>query len=154
MAGGARFAHTNIVAKDWRQLARFYEEVFDCTPVPPERDLKGRWLDAGTGVAGAHIRGIHLRLPGHGDDGPTLEIFEYNRRPARPQPAINRPGLAHIAFAVADVEAACQTVLERGGQQVGELVTLDVPGAGTITFVYVTDPEGNIIELQRWSAGS
>jgi catechol-2,3-dioxygenase len=25
-----------------------------------------------------------------------------------------------------------------------------VAGAGTITFVYLTDPEGNILELQRW----
>jgi hypothetical protein len=33
----ARFAHTNLVADDWRQLASFYEEVFGCIPLPPER---------------------------------------------------------------------------------------------------------------------
>lgn len=151
---GARFVHTNIVAKDWRRLARFYERVFGCRPVPPERDLKGRWLDKATGLTEAQIRGIHLRLPGYGDDGPTLEIFAYSHGPAHPKTTINRPGLAHLAFAVDDVETACRAVLDHGGQQVGEIVSLEVPGAGTVAFVYVTDPEGNIIELQRWSAVS
>lgn len=154
MVEGTRFVHTNIVAKDWQRLARFYEEVLDCTPVPPERDLKGPWLDRATGLDSAQIRGIHLRLPGYGDDGPTLEIFGYGHGPAHPQTAINRPGLAHIAFAVDDVKEACRAVLDHGGQQVGEIVSLEVPGVGTVAFVYVTDPEGNIIELQRWSAGS
>jgi len=30
------------------------------------------------------------------------------------------------------------------------MVTVNIPDAGTITFIYMTDPEGNIIELQRW----
>ena len=38
--------------------------------------------------------------------------------------------------------------------QVGDLVTLDIPGAGRLTLVYMTDPEGNIIELQRWHGSS
>ncbi|MHC4488378.1 MAG: VOC family protein, partial [Planctomycetota bacterium] len=98
----------------------------------------------------AEVRGIHLRLPGYGDDGPTLEIFQYNRAQKRPKTAINRPGLAHLAFEVDDVEAAREAVLAVGGQCVGDLVSADIPGAGTITFVYLTDPEGNIIELQKW----
>jgi hypothetical protein len=42
-------------------------------------------------------------------------------------------------------------VLAAGGRAVGELVTVTIPGVGPITFAYVTDPEGNVIELQRWS---
>ena len=151
MSLNAKYTHTNIVAQDWKRLAQFYEQLFDCVPVPPERDLSGPWLDAGTGLPDAHIRGIHLRLPGGGESGPTLEIFQYNREEPRPATAINRPGLAHLAFAVADVEAARQAVLEAGGTAVGDLVSLEVAGAGRVTFAYVTDPEGNIIELQRWS---
>ncbi|MDY0020339.1 MAG: VOC family protein [Anaerolineae bacterium] len=147
----AKYTHTNIVAQDWKRLAQFYEQLFDCVPVPPERDLSGPWLDAGTGLPDAHIRGIHLRLPGGGESGPTLEIFQYNREEPRPATAINRPGLAHLAFAVADVEAARQAVLDAGGTAVGDLVSLEVAGVGRVTFAYVTDPEGNIIELQHWS---
>ncbi len=147
----ARFVHANVIAEDWRRLAGFYEEVFGCIPVPPERKLKGPWLEAGTGVPSAEIQGIHLRLPGYGSEGPTLEIFQYSARAERLPVAINRPGLAHIAFAVEDVEAAREAVLAHGGGTVGQVVSLRVPDAGTVTFAYVTDPEGNIIEVQRWS---
>lgn len=42
-------------------------------------------------------------------------------------------------------------MLTAGGGEVGEVVSLDVPDAGRVEFVYLTDPEGNILELQRWS---
>jgi predicted enzyme related to lactoylglutathione lyase len=148
----ARFAHTNIAAHDWTRLTDFYQQVFGCTPVPPERHITGRWIEAATGVPGAEIQGVHLRLPGFGEQGPTLEIFQYNRQETGPRPAINRPGLAHIAFAVDDVEAASAAVLEAGGGVVGDVVSLEVVGVGKVTFVYVTDPEGNIIELQKWDS--
>ena len=51
MIEGARYSHTNIVARDWRALAGFYESVFGCMPVPPERDYSGPVLEAGTGIA-------------------------------------------------------------------------------------------------------
>ncbi len=151
MAIRARYGHTNVVARDWRALAKFYEDVFGCAPVPPARDHHGAWFEDLTALPGARLSGMHLRLPGHGEHGPTLEIFEYNQAAERPSPAINRPGFAHIAFQVDDVEAAREEVLRAGGRDYGKVVTTRVPGAGTITLCYMTDPEGNIIELQRWS---
>jgi len=147
----AKYVHTNIVAQDWKRLAHFYEQVFGCTLVPPERKLSGRWLEEGTGIPDAQIRGVHLRFPGHGNDGPTLEIFQYNHQEDRLDTAINRPGFAHIAFAVDDIETARNTVIEAGGKIIGKTVSLEVSGAGKVTFVYLTDPEENIIELQHWS---
>jgi predicted enzyme related to lactoylglutathione lyase len=147
----AKYVHTNLIAEDWRRLATFYERVFGCVPLPPDRDLSGEWLEAATGVAQARIRGVHLRLPGYGDGGPTLEIFQYDRQAAQSKPAVNRPGFVHIEFAVDDVAAAHDAVLAAGGGVVGDLVSVEIPGAGQITFAYVTDPEGNVIELQRWS---
>ena len=80
-----RFAHANLVAKDWKRPSTFYQKVFGCTPIPPERHLPGEWLDRATGLAGARVSGIHLRLPGFGDDGPTLDIFQYCSIPVRSQ---------------------------------------------------------------------
>jgi predicted enzyme related to lactoylglutathione lyase len=148
----SRFVHVNLVARDWRRLATFYQEVFGCVIVPPERDLSGTWLEDVTRVAGARIRGAHFRLPGHGSEGPTLEIFQYSPEKAASEPtAANRPGFAHIAFAVENVQAARDAVLAAGGKDFGRLVTTETPGVGTLTVVYVTDPEGNIIELQKWT---
>jgi predicted enzyme related to lactoylglutathione lyase len=147
----AKYVHTNIVASDWRKLSQFYQDVFGCTPLPPQRNYAGSWIQDVTGLADVTIQGMHLRLPGCGSDGPTLEIFQYSRTPQRPAPATNLPGFAHIAFHVDDVPAARQAVLDAGGHDLGKVHTMLVPGAGTITLVYMTDPEGNIIELQRWS---
>jgi catechol 2,3-dioxygenase-like lactoylglutathione lyase family enzyme len=146
-----RLAHVNLVALDWERLARFYERVFGCTRVLPERDLSGPWLGAGTGVAGVRIRGAHLRVPGSGPDGPTIEIFTYDPALAPLSSAPNRPGWGHVAFAVEDVAAVRQAVLAAGGRALGDLISTEIQGAGAITFAYVADPEGNVIELQRWS---
>src|SRR5216117_4097242 len=108
MSIAARYGHTNIVAENWRALADFYERVFGCVPVPPELDFQGAAIAAATGVAGAHIRGIHLRLPGWGDGGPTLEILNYTVNEGRSATAANRLGFGHIAFIVDDMAAAHQ----------------------------------------------
>jgi predicted enzyme related to lactoylglutathione lyase len=147
----ARFGHVNLVAAEWRLLADFYQRVFGCVFVPPERDLSGPVLEAGTGIPGATIRGAHLRLPGLGPEGPTLEIFQYGSGPERPVTAINRPGFGHIAFAVSDVAAAREAVLAEGGRVVGEVVTTGTSDGRRVTWTYMTDPEGNILELQAWS---
>jgi predicted enzyme related to lactoylglutathione lyase len=147
----ARYVHTNLIAADWRALARFYREVFDCTPVPPERDLAGEDLEAGTGIDGARLTGVHLRLPGYGEAGPTLEVFSYNTLEERGRTAVNRPGFGHIAFAVEDVPAAQEAVLRAGGGRIGEVVTIQIADGSRVTWCYVTDPEGNIVELQSRS---
>jgi catechol 2,3-dioxygenase-like lactoylglutathione lyase family enzyme len=146
----ARYTHTNLIARDWRRLAAFYQDVFGCIPVPPERDLQGAWLESVTGIPGAHLRGMHLRLPGYGEHGPTLEIFQYEDILDGGAPAANRAGLGHLAFAVEDVAAACEALLAAGGGMLGKVVSVEIAGAGRITFAYATDPEGNLIELQRW----
>lgn len=146
----ATYKHTNIVARDWRGLARFYEDVFGCVPVPPERHHSGAWLEKGTGVPGAEINGVHLGLPGWGDAGPTLEIFGYSNGKPRPEPSANREGLSHIAFEVEDVAQALAEVLRHGGGALGEVTSHEVEGVGSLTFVYAIDPEGNIVELQHW----
>jgi predicted enzyme related to lactoylglutathione lyase len=148
---GARYGHTNLTARDWRALASFYRDVFGCLPVPPERDYRGPDLDAATGLAGAHLTGAHLRLPGHGDAGPTLEIYEYDVLLPHPGAAVDRPGWGHVAFQVPDVAAALATVQEAGGGRVGEIVTLQTADGRHVTWCYATDPEGNIVELQAWS---
>jgi predicted enzyme related to lactoylglutathione lyase len=147
---GIRFVHTNVIARDWRALAEFYQRVFGCTPVLPERHYAGEKLEAGTGVPGARLDGVHLRLPGYGSSGPTLEIFTYTPAGQGTASPINQPGFAHIAFEVTAVEEARQIVLGEGGSALGEVVTLETADGRQVTWCYVTDPEGNAIELQSW----
>jgi catechol 2,3-dioxygenase-like lactoylglutathione lyase family enzyme len=149
---GARFGHVNVISPDWRRLAAFYTDVFGCEFVPPQRDLRGEDLDAATGLSDARLTGAHLRLPGLGADGPTIEIFTYDELEAHPGPQVARAGWGHIAFQVPDVPAAVEAVREAGGGQVGEVVTTGTADGRRVTWCYATDPDGNVVELQAWSA--
>lgn len=146
-----KYVHTNIISKDWKALANFYIEVFECRPALPETKLSGEWLEKGTGVKNAELKGQHLLLPGHGDKGPTLEIFEYTEMLEKPEPAANRKGFGHIAFHVDDVEASLALLIEHGGKKTGEVVNQEYK-TGFLIFVYAEDPEGNIVEIQNWKA--
>jgi predicted enzyme related to lactoylglutathione lyase len=144
----AVYTHTNLIAHDWRKLADFYINAIGCVAVPPERNLKGAAVDKGTGLKDAHITGIHLRLPGHGDTGPTIEVFSYDSLSDAGLKRVNRPGWSHIAFRVDDVAEAVKEVQSLGGKLVGEVVTTPVGTDKSVTWCYMTDPEGNIFELQ------
>ena len=145
-----RFAHTNIAAKNWQTLSDFYINVFDCKIKPPQRKLSGAWLDHATGLQNAMLEGVHLLLPGHGDDGPTLEIFSY-RDMTKSEPIMaNCTGLTHIAFEVTDVDQILERAIECGGHLLGKVTEKEVEGVGTLKFVYFRDPEGNIVEIQSW----
>jgi|SRR5688572_5590214 len=150
MIAGVRYVHTNLVARDWRRLVRFYRDVFGCIEVPPERNLSGPEMEAGTGVPDARLQGMHLRLPGAAAQGPTLEIFTYSDLAEELPRVANRPGFAHIAFAVDSVTDARAEVLSHGGTSVGDVVTVNVTDTARVTWCYVKDPEGNIVELQAW----
>lgn len=152
MNGQIKYVHTNLIAKDWRKLADFYIAVFGCRPVYPERDLSGEWVDKLTRIEKARIRGIHLALPGYAEGGPTLEIFEYEPSSLRDRPnKINHQGFGHIAFLTDSVEEVLARLIEHGGKPLGETVTKEYEGIGTLTVVYAEDREGNFIEIQNWS---
>ncbi|OEK04967.1 VOC family protein [Roseivirga misakiensis] len=145
-----RYAHTNIVSKNWETLVDFYIKTFECTLVPPTRNQSGKWLEKGTGVKNAELKGAHLRLPGHGPNGPTLEIYQYSKILDHGPIAPNYKGFSHIAFEVDNVSAVLAAVQANGGLAHGEITERVVPEVGKITFVYAKDPEGNLIELQSW----
>ncbi len=146
-----RYVHTNIIAKDSKKLIQFYKEVFCCNSISETRDLRGEWLDKMTGVKNAHITGEHLCLPGYDEKHPTLEIFSYDEMIEKAKPVINQCGLAHLAFEVDDVEETLNKLKAFGGGQIGELVKTTYSDGRKAVFVYATDIEGNIIELQSWS---
>jgi catechol 2,3-dioxygenase-like lactoylglutathione lyase family enzyme len=62
----------------------------------------------------------------------------------------NYTGITHIAFEVEDVEKIFRDALKRGATRLGEVTEKTIDGIGVLTFVYLRDPEGNIIEIQSW----
>ena len=145
-----RYTHTNIVAKDWRRLVDFYTHVFGCRLKPPERNLSGEWLDRATGLTDARLQGMHLILPGHGDNGPTLEIFTYETLEQRAPIMANHLGFTHIAFEVDDFDETYAKARSMGAAELGHPTEKTIDGVGVLKFVYFRDPEGNIVEIQEW----
>ena len=149
-----RLAHVSITAKDLDRLREFYEKALGFTEARPEKGFSGAWLEKGTGVPGASIKRVHLRLPGSSPDGTLLEIIEYAGKAGESAPpAANTPGLRHVAFEVetpAELARLRDLVIENGGSGLGDISENHIEGLGTVTFVYMTDPEGNIIELLNW----
>lgn len=142
-----RFAHTNIVSTNWKSLVDFYIKTFNCKIIPPIRNQSGEWLDKGTGLKNAKLEGAHLLLPGHEQNGPTLEIYEYENIENQKFISPNKRGFGHIAFEVESVEIILEKLIKNGGKLNGEVTKRKVEGVGEVTFVCARDPEGNLIEL-------
>jgi predicted enzyme related to lactoylglutathione lyase len=142
-----KYVHTNIVAHDWRSLAAFYERALDGEVLTPFAEARP-WLGAGIGVPGASLEGVHVRLPGHGPTGPTLEIYSLTPLAEVVAGPGLGPGYRHLAFRVDDVDDAVAAILDAGGSLVGEVVEADVEGMGRLRMVYARDPEGNVLEIQ------
>ncbi|MFN8575868.1 MAG: VOC family protein [Candidatus Sericytochromatia bacterium] len=146
-----KYGHTNIITNDWKKLCDFYEIVFKCVPIAPKRDQKGLWLDKGTGLKNAHIQGMHMKLPGYDTNGPTLEIYQYSEIIQIDKPQPNRKGFGHIAFQTDEIHNLLEFALKNGAQKIGDISEKYIEGVGLLTFIYINDPDGNIIELQNWS---
>ena len=145
-----RFAHINIVSINWKKLSDFYIKTFNCKIIPPFRNQSGKWLDEGTGLENAKLEGAHLLLPGYGENGPTLEIYQYENIEDQECIPPNKRGFGHIAFEVDNVVNIFEKLVANGGVKFGKVTKRRISGVGEITFVYARDPEGNLIELQSW----
>jgi len=145
-----KFAHTNIISTNWKELSNFYIKTFDCKIVPPIRKQSGKWLEKGTGLENAKLEGAHLLLSGYGENGPTLEIYQYENVEKQDFVSPNKRGFGHIAFEVECVEIVLENLVRNGGEAFGEITKRLVENVGVITFIYARDPEGNLIELQSW----
>ncbi|KAL1611842.1 hypothetical protein SLS60_000063 [Paraconiothyrium brasiliense] len=74
-----------------------------------------------------------------------FEVFEFIDPPNKPCLEFDyaKTGFFHIAVTAPDVEGAVKRVLENGGDQVGEIVSMGAEDQAA----YVRDPWGNVVEL-------
>ena len=145
-----RYDHINIGARNVERLADFYEQVFGCTRLSAGVRMSGALMARGMGLRDAEVHAVWMRFPGHGDEGPMLELFEYTQSLERPKSYANHHGYNHIAFEVPNVEVTADAVIAAGGSRLGEIVDFESPSEGVITFVFLRDPEDNIVQLVHY----
>jgi glyoxylase I family protein len=139
-----RFDQVKILARDLDLLVGFYEEVLGCEVVVPPLSTDSV-VARGVGVPDGTVTLCTLRLPGRGDRGPTLEL--YSVEGDTPEEWAYRPGSGQLAFQVDDLEAAIGKVMAAGGSNLGEVVEWQGLSGSPARFVYLRDPEGNIVDL-------
>ncbi|WP_217808668.1 SMU1112c/YaeR family gloxylase I-like metalloprotein [Derxia lacustris] len=118
--------HIAIIASDYGRSRRFYTEVLGLQVIAEtHRAERDSWK-------------LDLAVPG----GAQIELFSFPAPPARP----SRPeacGLRHLAFAVADIEAAVAALRAAGVEH--EPIRLDeLTGR---RFVFFSDPDALPLEL-------
>jgi glyoxylase I family protein len=120
------FHHAAIIASDYAASKRFYCEVLGLSVIAENfRAERQSWK-------------LDLALA----DGGQLELFSFPDPPARP----SRPeacGLRHLAFAVADIEAAISELKGKGV----EVEPVRVDAYTTRRFTFFKDPDGLPLEL-------
>jgi len=143
-----RFDQVKIFAGDVHSLAAFYQEALDCDLLEPVADFDDEQLGRAVGAPGKRIRLGFLSLPGR-EEGPILELYEFPDSDEPHWPF--QPGQGHLAFEVDDVQEAADRVIEEGGSYLGEIASWRAPSGNLSTFVFMRDPEGNLVDL--WARG-
>jgi len=133
--------HTGIVVRDIEESLRFWRDVMGLKVEVDFRE-KGAFIDTVQGLCGVDLRILKLRAP----DGSTIELLEDAAHPTR-APEHNRlceRGIRHVAFTVADIEAAWKRLQEAGCDVLSAPVTAP---DGKARLFFARDPEGNLMEL-------
>jgi catechol 2,3-dioxygenase-like lactoylglutathione lyase family enzyme len=141
------FHHPGIVVSDLEQAQQFYGEALGFEPIRRD-DWDESFSDLVEKVIGVKNTAAKcLLLKGQNC---FLELFEYLSPPSQGDPkkeCANDFGIAHLAFQVIDIFAACERLKAAGAITHGEPVQV---GAGY--SIYCRDPFGNIIELAQIGA--
>jgi methylmalonyl-CoA/ethylmalonyl-CoA epimerase len=129
-----RLDHVGIACRDLRRAIDMYRETFGLGMVHLEENEE------------QGVREAMLSAPG--DTGTAVQLLA----PLRPDSAIgkfldrNGPGIQQVAYRVADIDAACAALREKGLR-----LLYDAPRRGTadsrINFVHPKDAGGVLVEL-------
>ena len=131
---GAQLDHVGLAVAGLAAEASWYCDVFGLVP---ELTLRVEALDLSIEMLIHPEYGYRLELlhrPGSAADG----------KPGTPGEAALHEGYGHVAFDVADLDAAYGRAVARGARPVMPPCPSPEPG---VRMAFVADPEGNLVEL-------
>ncbi|SFU06034.1 Catechol 2,3-dioxygenase [Pseudovibrio denitrificans] len=141
-----KLTHINLVARDAKALAAFYEAVFQCKQMRPAKVLSGEKVSKGNGLPNSEILSIWLTFPDCGT--PFLELHQHAATEDRGVAPVNATGFGHLAFQTPDLHALIAKVLSAGGSKQGEVTNFGTSERPHL-ICYMRDPQGNILELEQ-----
>jgi catechol 2,3-dioxygenase-like lactoylglutathione lyase family enzyme len=140
------WAHTALAVRDLDQAIAFYREAFGFKIEFEQRRMAEQSAEV-TGIPGQHCDIAHLRsaFSEH-----ILELIRFHTysQVVTPQPITPlRPGQAHIAFVVENLDEALANLERLGARRIGGFAVF--PGYRS---AYVVEPSGSFLEIEQIDA--
>ena len=136
--------HTSLAVRDLDVATAFYRDAFGYELLFRERGMS-RQIASMTGIDGLTCDLAQLRSA---RSDHLLELIAFHPPPpgAAPQPegAPLRPGAAHVAFAVEDLDAALASVEALGAARLGRITEFSEGRS-----VYCREPAGSFFEMEE-----
>ena len=139
--------HTSLAVRDLDVATAFYRDAFGCELLFRERGMS-RQIASMTGIDGLTCDLAQLRCA---RSEQVLELIAFRPPPPAgalpPQSAPLRPGAAHVAFAVEDLDAALASVEALGAARLGRITEFSEGRS-----VYCREPAGSFFEMEELRA--
>lgn len=142
-----------MTVSDMDRAVDFYTSVLTFEKVS-DAEVAGREWELMTGVFGARMRIVRLRLGGE-----TIELTEYLTPKGRPMPSDVRPNdriFQHVAIIVSDIDAAYRRLRLNGVEHAStapQRLPDWNPNAGGISAFYFRDPDRHFLEILQFPPG-
>jgi catechol 2,3-dioxygenase-like lactoylglutathione lyase family enzyme len=136
-----RLTHIGICVRDLDRSLRFYRDLLGFR-FEHELQVAGEPTDTLLQLRGTDLHAVYLTRD---DVRIELLFFASPALAERPVRVMNEPGLTHLSFRVADLDATV-AALRDGGVTVIEGTILRFPEFGAAAC-FVRDPDGQLIEL-------
>lgn len=140
----SRIDHLNIVVSDLEQARAFFALLGFTEGLGATLDPE--FLTRLTGIDGAQGRFVTLHHPG---SPTTIELLQFDAGSGT-DPRLGRAdriGLRHLAFAVADIDAAVARLGAAGATFLSDIQTWEKTGK---RLVYLYGPDGILLELAEY----
>jgi len=143
-----RLTHVGLGVSHLERSLRFYRDLLGFRPVH-ELEVEGEPADTLLRLRAVKLRAVYLAR-----DGVTLELLHFASPPAPPPHSrtMREPGLTHLSFRVADLDATL-AALRAAGERVLDETLVRVAASGAAAC-FVTDPDGQLIELVQSRPGA
>jgi catechol 2,3-dioxygenase-like lactoylglutathione lyase family enzyme len=139
--GAWAWHHTSLAVADLDEALRFYSEVLGYEVTLLARDMRDE-IASMVGIPGLSCDLAQCTSP---VSGHRLELIAFRGVPEDCDPRLPvRPGRAHVAYVVDDLDAALSALVAAGGAPVGAVT--DFPEGRA---VYCFDGCGGVVELEE-----
>jgi catechol 2,3-dioxygenase-like lactoylglutathione lyase family enzyme len=135
-------SHVGICVSDWRRSLRFYHDVLGFRYVH-ELEAKGEPSDTLLRLEGVALRTLYLER-----EGVRIGLLHFDSPGCTGDgepPPMNRLGLTNLSLRVDDLDRTLAEMAQAGVRVLRD-TRIEIPQART-RAVFVTDPDGTLIEL-------